>query len=212
MNIKHFLFLFLSFFFLIDSQGQIELPEDKVSWTFTVEQSGCEATVIGRIKVVDHWHINAVKLPQGSFGIPTSIELKKSSAFQLTGGVTEPKPITKYDEDSDENLAYHEGNVVFKQKIKILSDKDFDLSGSFTFQTCNDVKCLPDYTADFRVKVKGCNADAIQQELKANFVEIKNDEARHKDGSIYVFVKEKWHKVPEGNSVEFYKKYLSLID
>lgn len=152
-------FLFATYFIALtsfQSFSQLELPEDKVSWKFSVEQNGCEATIIAKIKVVDHWHINATKLPKGSFGFPTSFDLKKSPSFQLVGGVIEPKPIEKYDELADENLAYHEGTFLLKRKIKILDPKDFEIQGSFVFQTCNEVKCLPDHTVNFKVKVKGC--------------------------------------------------------
>ena len=152
--------LFVLFIVFIGSSfstsAQLEFPEDKVSWSFTVDQKGCEATIIGKIKVVDHWHINATKLPVGSFGFPTSVDLKKSPNYKAIGGVIEPKPIEIYDELADEKLAYHEGSFILKRKIKVLSKKDFELSGSFIFQTCNDVKCLPDYTAGFKLKIKGC--------------------------------------------------------
>jgi thiol:disulfide interchange protein DsbD len=196
------------------TNAQIELATDKVSWNFTVEQNGCEATIIGKVRVVPHWHINALKLPKGSFGFATSLTFKKSNNYSLVGGVIEPKPIEKYDEYADENLAYHEGNIVFKQKIKITSEKDFEISGVFNFQTCNDVKCLPDHVADFKVKLKGCKVDketTSQNKLISEFIKIDNDEAKHKNGSDYVLVNGIWSLVPEGNSIAFYKKYLSII-
>jgi len=132
----------------------IELPEDKVKWSFSVEQDGDEAFIIAKIKVVDHWHINAVKLPKGSFGFPTSLELKKGPQFSIEGGVIEPKPIQVHDDLADEDLAYHEGSFQLKRKIKILSEKDFEISGTFAFQTCDEVKCLPDMSVPFKLKSK----------------------------------------------------------
>lgn len=156
-------FLLLVFGNVFNASSQLEFAEDKVNWSFTVEQKGCEATIIGKIKVVDNWHINAVKLPKGSFGFPTSIELKKSPNFKTIGGVIEPKPIEKYDELADENLAYHAGTFLLKRKIIILSEKDFELTGTFTFQPCDEFKCLQDHSANFKVKIKGCKEkEAIQ--------------------------------------------------
>jgi len=77
-----FLLLFL---FTGIVSAQIELPEDKVKWSFQIDQKGEEATVIASIKCVEHWHINAVKLPKGSFGFPTSFTLKSSKNFKLVG-------------------------------------------------------------------------------------------------------------------------------
>ncbi|MCE2682264.1 MAG: protein-disulfide reductase DsbD family protein [Flavobacteriia bacterium] len=136
----------------------IDLPEDKVKWSFSVEQDGDDAFIVAKIKVVEHWHINASKLPKGSFGFPTSLELKKGPQFSIEGGVIEPKPIQVHDEVADEDLAYHEGSFQLKRKIKILSEKDFEISGTFAFQTCDEFKCLPDMSVPFKVNVKGAIA------------------------------------------------------
>ena len=76
MNIlKHrIIFSFLALFLLsITAQAQIEFPEDKVSWSFTIEQNDCEATIIGKITCVEHWHVYAANLPEGSFLLPTEV-------------------------------------------------------------------------------------------------------------------------------------------
>lgn len=173
-NLLSFL-LFLAFTSsYLSTQAQIELPEDKVNWSFSIEQNGCEATVIAKIKVVEHWHINATKLPKGSFGFPTSFELKSTPNFKTVGGVVEPKPIEKYDDLADENLAYHEGSFQLKRKIKVTSEKDFELTGTFAFQTCNDVKCLPDHTVTFKLKVKGCKSDEASATVVSETVESKD--------------------------------------
>jgi thiol:disulfide interchange protein len=161
MKLSYFLIFTVLLFTKINAQ--IELAEDKVSWDFSItqtakEKENCEATIIGKVKTVKDWHINAIKLPEGSFGLPTSIKFTKNKNYSLVGGIIEPKPTEKYDKYADENLAYHEGTFLFKQKIKILSDKDFEIKGEFTFQTCNEVKCLPDYTAELNIKVKACKS------------------------------------------------------
>jgi len=133
----------------------IELAEDKVKWSFSIEQDGDEATIVAQIRIVEHWHINAVKLPKGSFGFPTSLDVKKGPQFSLLGGVIEPKPIQIHDDLADEDLAYHEGSFQLKRKIKVLTAKDFEVRGTFSFQTCDEFKCLPDMSVPFKVKVKG---------------------------------------------------------
>jgi thiol:disulfide interchange protein DsbD len=44
--------------------------------------------------------------------------------------------------------------VLFKQKIVLLNDKDFVLKGTYDYQTCNEVGCLPPYNTTFSLKVK----------------------------------------------------------
>jgi thiol:disulfide interchange protein DsbD len=165
--------IIFSLFVFTNLFSQIELAEDKVSWDFSIEQSAkekenCEATIIGKVKTIKDWHINAIKIPAGSFGFPTSLTFKKNPNYTLIGGVIEPKPKEKYDKYADENLAYHEGSFVFKQKIKINSSKDFIIEGAFVFQTCNEVKCLPDYTADLKIKVKACESKTSETNVATN--------------------------------------------
>lgn len=159
-------FLLLSFLFsafaLSEVKAQLELPEDKVHWKFTVEQKGDEATIIGTITMEPKWHIYAANLPEGVFILATEINLPKSSNYKVVGGVIEPKPHFEHDDLTDEDLYYHSGTVKLKRKIKVLSEKDFKLTGTFTFQTCDDVKCLPPYSADFTVTIKGVSADQTE--------------------------------------------------
>ncbi len=195
------------------SNAQLEFPEDKVSWKFSVEQNGDEATIIGTITMVPHWHIYAVHVPEGSFVIPTDMKLNSSTSFKLLGKITEPKPIHEHDEATDEDLYYHSNTITIRQKIKILSDKDFTIKGVFSFQTCDDSHCLPPHDAEFSVKVKGVKQDELSSnddQPEAQFAERNGDEARDKEGNRFVKVNNQWYKVPEGNSNGFYKKYLIL--
>jgi len=159
------LFIFTSLFKTIGfSQSKIELPEDMVKWKVTVDQKGCEATVIASVTMVTHWHINSIALPKGTFGYATKFQLNKSADYKVIGVVSEPKPIQKHDDEADEDLSYHEGKVVFKYKIQILTDKDFVLKGTYAFQTCDESHCLAPYDDVFSVKVKGC-LDAASEGL-----------------------------------------------
>lgn len=145
--------------FVQSASAQLEFPEDKVSWKFSVEQNGDEATIIGKITMVEHWHIYAVHLPDGVFTLPTEIVLEPNAGYKKVGKVIEPKPIFEHDELADEDLYYHSNTITLKQKIKITSEKDFKLKGQFKFQTCDDTHCLPPYDADFTVNIKGVKAE-----------------------------------------------------
>lgn len=158
------LMLLLSFITLFKSSGfsQIELPEDKVNWKFKVEQKGCEATVIAEVTMEPHWHINSIVLPKGTFGYASKFLLNKSNEYRILGAVSEPKPIQKHDNEADEDLSYHEGKVIFKYKIEVLTNKDFVLKGTYAYQTCDESHCLAPFDEVFSVKVKGCTEGATQ--------------------------------------------------
>lgn len=164
--------LFLNF----SVNAQLDLPEDKVNWEFSVQQDGCEAIIIGKITTVPHWHVNAVYLPEESFSIPTLMEIKSSNSFKKKGKLTEPKPIIIFDEDIDEELRFHEGTFYLKQKITVTSEKDFVVEGNFSFQTCTDAGlCLPPFDVDFTVDVKGCKEDLGSDVIEADPEETPED-------------------------------------
>lgn len=139
--------------------AQMEMPEDKVDWTFSVEQNGCEATIIGQFKVVDHWHINATELPEDNFGIPTTFVVQPSEKYELVGGVIEPEPTKEFDEASGEHLAYHDGTFELRQKINLKTENAASVELEFGFQPCDSVKCLMPFDDRFSVEVEGCKIE-----------------------------------------------------
>ncbi len=201
------------FGFVLTASSQVEMPPDKVKVEFSITQDGCDATIIGKITMVEHWHINSIVLPEGTFGFPTSLDLDESSNYKKVGAVREPKATVMMDEASQEMISYHEGTVYFKQKIKITSEKDFEISGEFGYQTCDESKCLMPYTEEFTVKVKGCSEkDVSQTDIEKSFTEEKEGIAKDKNGTSFVRMNDEWYEVPKGNSAPFYKKYLTLVD
>lgn len=155
---KRLIALFLILFISSFGFSQMQMPEDIVDWNFSVEQNGCDVTVIGKLKIVKGWHIYALELPKGSFSIPTTFAIQKSNNYKIIGKPTGPKAHVKYDKVAGETLSTYDGTVVLKQKIKVTSEKDFDLKLDFGYQTCDSVKCLFPFEETFTVKVKGCKS------------------------------------------------------
>ena len=206
-----FTFMLLTLSNLVYSQ--IDNPEDKVKATFSLEQNGCEAYVVAKITVVPGWHINSNKLPAGSFSIPTQLNINPLVGVTVVPGVIEPKPVIENNTDIDEVLSYHKGSFIIKRKLVLSSPTDLIISGSFSFQTCNDVKCLPEFSLKYNLKAIGCssiNSKELQKTIISGFVKVNQDEATHKDGSSYVLVNQNWYQVPKENSIKFYKKYLAI--
>ncbi len=156
MKILPFLFSIILLFLSGITFGQLDNPEDKVKATFSLEQNGCEAFVVAKITVVPGWHINSNKLPAGSFSIPTQLNINPLVGVTVVPGVIEPKPVIENNTDIDEILSYHKGSFIIKRKVIISSQTDITISGSFSFQTCNDVKCLPEFSMKFSLPVKAC--------------------------------------------------------
>jgi thiol:disulfide interchange protein len=173
--IKYITILALAFISL-RSVAQIEFPEDKVKWKFTIEQNDkCQATIVAEVTIVEGWEINALNLPKGSFGIATNFNIVPSKEFKLVGKATEPKPILHHDEEADEDLAYHVGKIKFKQKIELLSQKDFKLKINYGYQTCKiNSYCLPPFESSFLLNIKACKSEVGSAELNVDGLENKN--------------------------------------
>lgn len=149
--------------------SQIELPEDKVKSAIRLIQNDCNLEVVVDVDIVEGWHINSHVLPEGSFSIPTNITIEKSSNYNFRGGIIEPEPILEFDEMADEMMSYHHHKFTLKKKITSKARKDYVLKGVFSFQTCNEVKCLPEYEQPFELKVKGCGpVMELRDDVKPN--------------------------------------------
>ena len=155
---KFFTLLLFAFFTIASgiTFSQIELPEDKVKATISLKQEDCSLEVVVDVDIVDGWHINSHVLPEGSFSIPTNITVDKSNNYKSRDGIIEPKPILEFDEMADEMMSYHHHKFTLKKKITSKARKDYVLKGVFSFQTCNEAKCLPPYEQPFELKVKAC--------------------------------------------------------
>ena len=149
--------------------SQIELPEDKVKSVISLIQNDCNLEVVVDVDIVEGWHINSHVLPEGSFSIPTNITIEKSSNYNFRGGIIEPEPILEFDEMADEMMSYHHHKFTLKKKVISKSREDYILKGTFSFQTCNEVKCLPEYEQPFELKVKGCGPELeLRDDVKPN--------------------------------------------
>lgn len=118
------------------------------------ETSATEAELIVTVKLDDGWHMYSQHTdPNGP--IATTFEFTKSKDYALVGKVNEPKPHEENDPLFGCVVKSFEGIVVFKQKIKRLSQNDFTVKGMISFQLCNNGSCIPPEDHDIVFKVKG---------------------------------------------------------
>lgn len=128
---------------------------DPVKWSFKVEQvKPEEATLLITAKADQGWHVYSQDIPKGG-PIPTTFSFTKSKHYELVGNVQEPKAIEENDPNFDMVLKFFADKVVFKQKIKVLSTKDFVVKGVVNFMCCDDKQCLPPNDVEFELTVKG---------------------------------------------------------
>lgn len=128
-----------------------------VKWTFSTKQiSAGEVQLIFSATIDKPWHLYSQDVPPPPDGpVPTSFFFEKSNNFKTIGKVKEPKPIEEFDKQFNITLKYFADKAVFTQNIKVLSAKDFKITGYLEFMCCDDTQCLAPETIDFEFNIKG---------------------------------------------------------
>lgn len=142
--------------------------QDPVKWSYQVNDlNETESELVFTGKLDNGWHIYSQYTDDnGPLGI--AFEFTPSKDYKLIGKVSEsPKPHEEFDNDFNCKVRSFSGKVVFKQKIKRLSDKDFKVSGTFSYQACNNGSCIAPEDRDFNFSVKGAAAPVDAAELAA---------------------------------------------
>ena len=136
---------------------------DPVKWSYSVkETSPTEAELVFTAKLDNGWHLySQYTSPDGPLAI--SFQFNPSADYQLVGKVSEPKPHEEMDEIFGCIVKSFSGTVVFRQKVKRLSEKDFTVNGIFSYQLCNDGSCIAPEDRDFSFKVPGAKADNVSE-------------------------------------------------
>lgn len=135
---------------------------DPVKWSYTVkETSADEATLVFTAKLDAGWHLYSQHTdPMG----PVALEFtfNESKDYKRIGNVTEPNPHEEMDESFGCIVKSFSGTVVFRQKIKRLASNNFTVSGTLSYQLCNDGSCIAPEDHDFSFNVTGATADVAE--------------------------------------------------
>ena len=152
--------LVLGFLMAIVSLSAVGQQLNPAKWKYDVKPtSGNEAELVFTVTLDENWHIYSQHTDEmGPIGLSFSFD--KNTDYTLVGGVSEPKPHEEYDEMFKCTIRSFSGTVVFKQKIKINSAKDFTVKGVMSYQLCNDGSCIAPEDIDFAFNVKGAKAEA----------------------------------------------------
>lgn len=138
---------------------------DPVKLSHSLERiSDTEALLKVTATMEEGWHVYSVVKKEGSFVIATQLNLPESDNFRPVGGIQEPTPHKEYDVNFEEELQFHEKEVTFSQKIKILSSEDFTLTAEFVYQVCNESMCLPPSYNDLDFELKGAPKEKASAE------------------------------------------------
>ena len=140
---------------------------DPARWSYSVKEiSPSEAELVFTAKIDDGWHLYSQYTdPAGP--LPIVFEFTKSPDYELIGKVVEPKPHEERDPLFDCVVKSFSGTVVFRQKVKRLSNSDFSVKGVLSYQMCNNGSCIAPEDRDFTFKVKGAEMELLAQAVES---------------------------------------------
>ena len=145
----------LSGIILIFSYSVFAQMVDPVKWKTTSKSLGDGITEIAFTAAIDmHWHLYSQYFDEGG-PVRTRFYFGESDKFELIDKPTEsPEPKEVFDDVFKINVKYFSDKATFVQKIKILSEESFVITGSIEYQVCQEDKCVY-FNPDFKVKVNG---------------------------------------------------------
>lgn len=137
----------------IKSQAQKSEP---LYWEVAYKSFTATTGEIHWTAVIDKpWHIYAQFQPKSAISQPTKIVVNSNPLIILTPGIKElgEKETYKNKEVGITQYQYG-GKVEFVQQVKLKAKIKTNLSGTITYQACNDELCLPVKTIPFNVKIE----------------------------------------------------------
>jgi thiol:disulfide interchange protein len=134
-------------------QAQIVTP---IKWSFNQQRKNDSTEVlIFTATLSGKHHLYSQFTPDGG-PLPTIFDFKKTKDFKLIGKTSEPKPEGEYDDLFGVTVQLFKlQRVEFKQEVRILSSKDFKITGEISGMTCDDQGCIPFDQEPFSFDIKG---------------------------------------------------------
>jgi thiol:disulfide interchange protein DsbD len=147
----------LSLFVFRASEAQILKP---VEWSFEKETVSGDVVELRFIADIDPgWHVYATDIPEGG-PIPTSFNYNDSDQFELAGPINTPEAMEKFDNAFEMMLKSFDGQAIFSQRVKLLTEEPFVIKGELEFMACDDSRCLPPEYVEFSFAMNGAGPGA----------------------------------------------------
>ena len=162
-------FFFLGLIGLMGLIGNVLIAQqlDTVKWKYSVkETSATEAELVFTAQLDKGWHLySQYTSPDGPLAIVFAFD--ESGDYSRIGKVQEPKPHEEMDDIFKCIVKSFSGTVIFRQKVKRISEKDFTVKGTVSYQLCNDGSCIAPEDHDFSFKVPGAKAETANEDAGA---------------------------------------------
>ena len=124
-----------------------------VSWNFSSKKISDNIYELQMTATIQRgWHLYSQTQPKDAIAQPTSFTFNKNPLVEFDGNVKEVGNLEKFkDKELDISANQYSNKVVFTQKVKLKGKAKTNVTGKLTFQTCDDVKCLPPKTVNLSI-------------------------------------------------------------
>ncbi len=132
------------------------------------------AEIVFEANIDMNWHLYSQYFEEGG-PVRTTFYFDESDKFELIGTPSEsPDPEEAMDEVFKMKVKYFSHKATFVQKIKLLTEESFTITGSIEYQVCQDDKCVY-FNPDFKVSIKGTTPATTSAEDLTPQVEIEDE-------------------------------------
>jgi len=127
--------------------------QNPVTWTFTSKKVTNNSYEIHMTATIEKgWHLYSQTQPEDAIAIPTTFAITSNPLIEVVGKIKEDGKMEKFhDSQLDISANQYSKTVNFVQTIKLKGKAKTSFSGSVEYQTCDDKKCLPAKTVNFKV-------------------------------------------------------------
>ena len=127
--------------------------QNPVTWTFTSKKLADNSYEIHMTAMIERgWHLYSQVQPDDAVAGPTTFTITNNPLIELSGKIKEVGKMQKFhDKELEISANQYSEKVDFVQVIKLKGKAKTSFSGSVEFQTCDDKKCLPPKTINFKV-------------------------------------------------------------
>ncbi|WP_025762811.1 protein-disulfide reductase DsbD family protein [Dyadobacter tibetensis] len=184
---RSFFLLFLIGAISLGSSTFAQVQKAKSSWTYRFSDSqvkkGGMVDLIFTATIDKDWYLYSSDFDPDLGPMLTSFNFEKNKTFELVGKLKPQNPKTKYEEVWGGDVKYFTGKAVFKQTVKILTDKPI-IKGTSEFQTCSTINglCIPG-TEDFEFKGLEVIAAAEPASVPSSVKDENRDDAQNTEVS-----------------------------
>ena len=127
--------------------------QNPVTWTFTSKKLTDNSYEIRMTATLDKgWHLFSQTQPEDAIATPTTFTITNNPLIEVVGKIKEVGKMEKFhDKQLDLSANQYSEKVEFVQTVKLRGKVKTSFSGSVEYQTCDDKKCLPQKTVNFKV-------------------------------------------------------------